>query len=375
MIHRMIVLSILLLATAASAAADPEIPSLKRAFEGDFLVGTALNRNQIMGRDPAILKLVTSQFNQVTAENVMKWEKIEPREGEFDWTAADALVDFAERNDMQVAGHVLVWHQQTPAWVFEGADGAPASREQLLSRMREHIEAVVSRYKGRVRYWEVVNEALNEDGSLRRSPWLEGIGEDYIEKAFEFAHRADPEAILYYNDYNLYKPTKRAGAVRLVQGLIEKGAPVGGIGMQAHYGMDHPANLGDFEASIEAFAALGMPVHITEMDISVLPMPGPEAEGADLDVDVALNRALNPYAGGLPADVTERQASRYEAIFRILLAHRKDVARVTFWGVDDGQSWKNDWPVRGRTDYPLLFDRDGQPKAAFYALIRSSYSK
>jgi len=374
MIRRMIVLSVLLTATATSAA-DPEIPSLKRAFEGDFLVGTALNREQILGQEPAVLERVARQFNQVTAENAMKWEKIEPREGEFDWATADALVGFAERQGMQVAGHVLVWHQQTPAWVFEDADGAQASREQLLSRMREHIQAVVGRYKGRVRYWEVVNEALNEDGSLRRTPWLEGIGEDYIEKAFEFAHQADPEAVLYYNDFNLYKPAKRAGAVRLVQGLQEKGVAVGGIGMQAHYGMDHPARLGDFEASIEAFAALGLPVHITEMDISVLPMPGPEAEGADLDVDVEADQRLNPYAGGLPREVEERQASRYAAFFRILLAHRESVARVTFWGVDDGQSWKNNWPVRGRTDYPLLFGRDGQPKDAFYAIVRSSYSK
>jgi endo-1,4-beta-xylanase len=353
-----------------SAAAAGEQASLKEAFADAFLVGTALNRRQIMGEAPEALELVKRQFNTLTAENVMKWEKIEPLEGQFDWEAPDALVALAEAQDMPLAGHVLVWHSQTPDWVFQGPDGQPASREALLARMENHINAVVGRYRGKVKYWEVVNEALNDDGSLRQSPWLGIIGEDYIEKAFEFAHRADPDAELYYNDYSLYKPAKRAGAVRLVKGLLNKGIPVGAIGMQAHYGMGHPEDWADFDASIKAFAGLGVSVHITELDISVLPSPDPQSRGADLSVNFELNARLNPYADGLPRDVEQLHTERYLDLFRILLANRESVERVTFWGVDDAQNWKNNWPMRGRTDYPLLFDRQGQPKPVFYEVIR-----
>lgn len=360
--------SLLFASVCATAAADVE-PGLKDAFAGAFLVGTALSREQILGENPAALSLVLRHFNQLTAENDMKWEKIEPLEAEFDWTAADALAEFAGAHGMEVAGHVLVWHQQTPQWVFEDGFGKPASRELLLARMERHINAVVGRYKGRVASWEVVNEALEEDGSLRQTPWLQLIGEDYIEKAFEFAHRADPQAHLYYNDFNMYKPEKRAGAVRLVKKLLGKGLPVHGIGMQGHYGLDQPADLAEFEDSIEAFAALGVAVHITELDVSVLPFPDEQSRGADLAVNHELNARLNPYADGLPPEVERRHSDRYVQLFRILLEHSDSVSRVTFWGVDDAHNWKNNWPMRGRTDYPLLFDRDGQPKPVFHEVI------
>lgn len=356
------------LPTGAAAGETPEA-SLKDAFADAFLVGTALNREQILGKEPDTLTLVARQFNAVTAENVMKWEKIHPEEDRFDWTAPDALTDFATAHGMQVAGHVLIWHQQTPGWVFEDADGKPASRELLLARMERHIDTVVRRYRGRVQCWEVVNEALNDDGSLRRTPWLEIIGEDYIQRAFEYAHRADPEACLYYNDYNLYKPAKRDGAVRLVKGLLEQGVPVSGIGLQGHYGMGHPEDLQDFADSIAAVGALGLEAYITEFDLSVLPFPDEQSRSADLSVDLELKAQLNPYADGLPAEVERRQRERWVALFRILLEQKDTVARVTFWGVNDGQNWKNDWPMRGRTDYPLLFDRYNRPKPAFYDII------
>jgi endo-1,4-beta-xylanase len=354
---------------AAAAETAAAVPSLGAAFGGAFRVGAALNRRQIMGDDADELELVARQFNSVTAENAMKWEKIEPLEGQFDWTAADALVAFAEEHAMQVAGHVLVWHQQTPEWVFRDSEGHPASRELLLARMESHINAVVGRYRGRVHAWEVVNEALNEDGSPRQTPWRTLIGEDYIERAFEFAHRADPGAELYYNDFNLYKPGKREGAVRLVKGLRDKGLRIDAVGMQAHYGLGHPEDWSDFAGSIEAFAALGVDVHITELDISVLPPPDEASRGADLGVNHELNARFNPYVNGLPADVETAQIGRYVDLFRILLDHRDSVSRVTFWGVDDGDSWKNDWPMRGRTDYPLLFDRQGRPKRVFFKVI------
>jgi endo-1,4-beta-xylanase len=355
--------------TAATASTEGRQTSLKQAFADAFLVGTALSRAQILGEEPATLELVKQQFNSLTAENEMKWERIEPLEGQFDWEAPDALVAFAEANGMALAGHVLVWHSQIPDWVFQDATGEPASREVLLARMENHINAVVGRYRGKVKYWEVVNEALNDDGTLRQTPWLTIIGEDYIEKAFEFAHRADPGARLYYNDYNMYQPAKRAGAVRLVQALLDKGIPVSAIGMQGHYGLGHPEDWADFEGSIKAFAELGVSVHVTELDISVLPFPDEQSRGADLSVNLELNARLNPYADGLPADVEQQQIDRYLNLFRILLAHRDSVERVTFWGVHDAQNWKNDWPMRGRTDYPLLFDRQGQPKPVYYDII------
>ena len=361
---------VVLFAMAGTGFAEDQQASLKEAFADAFLVGTALNRAQIMGQEPETLERVKRQFNTLTAENVMKWEKIEPLEGRFDWEAPDALVALSQAYGMSLAGHVLVWHSQTPDWVFQGPGGQSASREALLARMENHINTVVGRYRGKVKYWEVVNEALNDDGSLRQSPWLRIIGEDYIEKAFEFAHRADPDAELYYNDYSLYKPAKRAATVRLVRGLLEKGVAVSGIGMQAHYGMGHPEDWGDFDASIKAFAGLGVSVHITELDITVLPHPGEQSRGADVSVNFELSASLNPYADGLPHDVEKRHTGRYLDLFRILLANRASVERVTFWGVDDAHNWKNNWPVRGRTDYPLLFDRQGQPKPVFHEVIR-----
>lgn len=368
--HILLTLALILgaLPPAAVAGDEPEI-SLKDAFADAFRVGAALNRGQIMGEEPATLALVARQFNTLTAENVMKWEKIHPEEDRYDWAAPDALVDFADAHDIEVAGHVLIWHQQTPDWVFEDADGKPASRELLLARMERHIDTVVSRYRGRVDAWEVVNEALNEDGSLRQTPWLTIIGEDYIERAFAYAHRVDPAAALYYNDYNMYKPDKRDGAVRLVKGLLDKGIPVTGVGLQGHYGLGHPEDLGDFEASIEAIGALGLAAYITEFDLSVLPFPDEQSRSADLSVNLELREQLNPYVDGLPTEVEQRQRERWVALFRILLEHKDTVGRVTFWGVNDGQNWKNNWPMRGRTDYPLLFDRDNRPKPVYYDII------
>lgn len=358
-----------LVLAAIPAFADHHENTLREAFSDAFLVGAAVNRNQIMGNDPGAMKLAAKQFNTLTAENVMKWEKIEPEENRFDWEAPDALVDFAEKHGMEVAGHVLVWHQQTPDWVFQDGNGGPASRELLLARMKNHIEQVAGRYRGRVQSWEVVNEALNEDGTLRSTPWLEIIGEDYIEKAFEFAHQADPDAKLYYNDYNLFKPEKAAGARKLIQSLRDKGLAVHGAGMQGHYGWDNPADIGDFESALAGFADMGLEVYITELDVSVIPFPDPENWGADISLNMELNAKYNPYPDGLPDDMAQMQAKQYKKLFQVMLDHKDAVGRVTFWGINDGHSWKNGWPMEGRTDYPLLFDRDNKPKAVFYEVV------
>lgn len=359
----------LLLASSQAFASGTAETTLRDAFAGDFKVGAAVARPLVTGADPNAARLVVKQFNSLTAENDMKWEMIEPLEGQFDWTGSDALVEFAETHGMELAGHVLVWHSQVPDWVFEDAEGNPASRELLLARMENHINAVAGRYKGRVPAWEVLNEALNEDGSLRETPWLQIIGEDYIEKAFEFAHAADPDAKLYYNDYNMYKPEKAAGARRLIKSLQDKGNPVHGAGLQAHYGLDNPKDLKQFDDAIRKFGEMGLEVYITELDMSVLPFPPQSEWGADISVNLELNEKYNPYADGLPPEVEEEQARRYTKLFQILLANRQHVSRVTFWGVTDGHSWKNNWPMQGRTDYPLLFGRDYEPRPAYHRVI------
>lgn len=346
-------------------------PSLKLAFADFFQIGTALSEDQIMGRTPAALETAAYHFNAVTAENSMKWEEIQPLENKYRWEVSDALVAFCSANKALLTGHALVWHHQTPDWVFENADGSQASRELLLKRMEAHINAVVGRYKGVIPSWDVVNEALNEDGTMRDSKWRKIIGDDYIELAFEFAHKADPNAELYYNDYNLFKPEKRAAAVALVKRVQAKGIPVHGIGMQGHYGLGYPNNLSDIENTIIAFSKLGT-VMITELDISVLPFPDEGNEGADIGIDMDLMEKYNPYVNGLPADVQAAYIDHYKNIFEIYLNHKDKVSRVTFWGVNDAQSWRNDWPMQGRTDYPLLIDRDNQLKPVAHALIKQA---
>jgi endo-1,4-beta-xylanase len=239
---------------------------------------------------------------------------------------------------MFVIGHTLVWHSQTPRWVFEDEGGQPASRELLLTRMRDHIHTVVGRYKGKIRGWDVVNEALNEDGSLRASPWLKIIGEDYLVKAFEFAHEADPEAELYYNDYSLEGGRKRQGAARLVKMLQAAGVKLTCVGLQGHYSLEHPT-VGEIGQTIEVFAKLGLKVMITELDVDVLPTPGPG--GADVSMRFGADPKHNPYTNGLPTEIERRLADRYAELFGTFLKHRDAITRVTFWGVSDRSSWLN----------------------------------
>jgi endo-1,4-beta-xylanase len=346
---------------------------LKDAFRGAFRVGAALNANQFSERDARGAALVKAQFNTITPENVLKWEAVHPRLDVYDFSAADQYVAFGERNGMFVIGHTLVWHSQTPRWVFQDANGQSVTRDTLLARMRDHIHTLVGRYKGRVKGWDVVNEALNEDGTMRQSPWYRIIGEDYLAKAFEFAHEADPKAELYYNDYSLENEAKRKGAVELIRKLKAAGAPITAIGLQDHNRMDWPT-LQQESATIEAFAALGIGVNITELDVDVLPRTT-QQNTADVSATASGNAQSNPYTSGLPDDVQQKLATRYADLFDVFVQHRKVIGRVTFWGVTDGDSWLNNFPTRGRTNYPLLFDRQGKPKPAFDAVVRAAKSK
>jgi endo-1,4-beta-xylanase len=344
--------------------------TLSKAYEDHFLIGTAINGRQISGADPQALPFIASQFNSVTAENEMKWERIHPTPGEYNFGVADSIVDFAERKGMKVIGHVLVWHSQTPWWVFQDSLGNQLTRDALLERMREHIHTVVGHYKGRVFGWDVVNEAVNEDGSLRKTKWLEIIGEDYIEKAFIFANEADPDAELYYNDYNNEEPAKLAGVIPIIKNLQAKGIRIDGVGIQGHWHLDSP-DMAIVDRSIGEYGALGMKVMITEMEINVLPTPT-RFYGAEISNRGAYLDSLNPYVEGLPDSVQTQLTDRYAELFRILLKHDDAVTRVTFWGVHDGYSWKNGWPIPGRTNYPLLFDRNYGLKPAYHAVIKEA---
>jgi endo-1,4-beta-xylanase len=342
-------------------------PSLKAAFKNVFLIGAAINRNQIVENDPRGVPIIKAQFNSITPENILKWQLVHPEPGRYDFDASDRYVQFGESNQMYIIGHTLVWHNQTPRWVFQDDQGNPLDREALLQRMRDHIHTVVGRYNGRIKGWDVVNEALNDNGSLRQTPWLKIIGEDYIAKAFQYAHEADPEAQLHYNDYSLENESKRKGAIELITKLKAQGVPVNAIGLQCHVKMDWPTPEQE-DATISAFASLGVKVMITELDVDVVP-----ATQRNRTADIALNAQEQPgsgaYTNGLPDAVQQALAKRYSDLFAVFVKHRRDITRVTFWGITDGDSWLNS---RNRTNYPLLFDRAGQPKPAFDAVIRAA---
>lgn len=353
-----------------SAPPSPPPATLKDAFAGAFAVGAAINGRQIYGADVSGDALIARHFNSISPENVLKWESIEPRPGQFAFDAADRYVAFGERNGMKVIGHTLVWHNQTPRWVFEDGAGKPASRDTLIARMRSHIFGVIGRYKGRIGGWDVVNEAVAEDGSLRQSPWLRIIGPEYIAMAFRFAREADPAAELYYNDFSVEAKAKRAGIVRLVRSLREQGVPITGIGMQEHQKLDWPT-AGAIDSAIVDLAALGLPLMVTELDVD--PLPSNRGQRTEV-VEQELQRtgAPDPYRAGLPDSVQFMLARRYGEIVRVYLAHRNVISRMTFWGVADGDSWLNNFPVRGRTNYPLLFDRRGMAKPAFDSVLHAA---
>jgi endo-1,4-beta-xylanase len=344
-------------------------PTLRSAYKDHFLIGAALNHSQDSGRNARAAEIAARQFSSVTAENDMKWQSLHPERDRYRFENADAYVKFAEKHDMKVIGHTLVWHSQTPGWVFKGGGGRDATRDELLAVMKEHIMTVAGRYKDRIHGWDVVNEALSDGGPdlLRDSPWRRIIGDDFLDHAFRFAREAAPGAELYYNDYGLENPRKRANCVKLVKGMLQRGVPIDGIGTQSHFHLDHPS-LEDIEKTITDFAALGLKVMVTELDMDVLPSRG--RGGADISRREQADPKLNPFTDGLPADMQERLAQRYADTLRIYLRHSKSITRVTFWGLDDGSSWLNGFPIRGRTNHPLLIDRDLKPKPAFFAVLK-----
>lgn len=334
--------------------------SLKAAFGGCFDLGAAISAADL---SDAERRLLFANFTAVTPENCMKPAPLHPEEDRFDFARADALVEMARANGLTVNGHTLVWHQQCPAWFFTDG-GRPATREQALRRLRAHIAAVAGHFAGKVKSWDVVNEAIDDgEAYLRRSDWLTCVGDDFVAEAFLAAREADPGAELYYNDYNIERLPKRDKALRLVRDLKRRGASIHGIGIQGHWQFDR-IPFADIEEAVIAFHAEGLQVMITELDIDMVTRNRDE-----LDVASEGGGWRDPYAGGLPADVQRRLADQYAQLFELFVRHRDKIARVAFWGLHDGRSWLNGWPFK-RTNHPLLWDRWLAPKPALAAVLR-----
>lgn len=324
------------------------IPSLHEVYKDHFLIGAAVTPHTIQSQGDLLKK----HFNSITAENEMKPITVQPQEGQFNFDDADKLMAFAEANNMHLRGHTLVWHGQTGHWMFENEDGSEASREKILQRMKDHIDTVVKRYKGRIYCWDVVNEAIEDktDTYLRESKWLKLVGEDFIAKAFQYAHEADEDALLFYNDYNESNPIKREKIYKLVKSLLDQDVPIHGVGLQAHWNI-HGPELSDIRAAIELYASLGLKLHLTEMDISVF-----KHDDKRTDLTEPTEEML------------ELQAKRYEQVFEIFREYKDVITNVTFWGAADDYTWLDNFPVRGRKNWPFVFDTKQQPKESFWKI-------
>ncbi|KWX70853.1 1,4-beta-xylanase [Paenibacillus jilunlii] len=335
--------------------ASSGLPALHALFRDAFKIGAAVSTDILSAQAPFIAK----HFNSITAENAMKPEEVQPQEGVYTFAAADRIFEFAEANHIGVRGHTLLWHNQTGDWMFRNSAGGPCTRKELLSRLQTHIHTVVGRYRGKAYAWDVVNEAIEDksDQYLRDTKWLEILGEDYLREAFEMAHQADPDALLFYNDYNETDPVKRDKIYRLVRSLLDQKTPIHGIGMQAHWNIYGPS-IGEIRSALELYTSLGVRIHITELDLSMFRF---EDKRTDLKA---------------PTDeMLKLQEERYAEIFALLLEYRKAIDSVTFWGVADDYTWLDGFPVRGRKNWPFLFDEHRQPKASFGRLADLAASK
>ncbi|WP_459168132.1 endo-1,4-beta-xylanase [Natronospora cellulosivora (SeqCode)] len=327
---------------------EEEIPSLHEVYSDYFTIGAAVNSRTIQSERDLIVK----HFNSLTAENEMKPETLQAHKDFFNYRRADSIVNLAMENDMKMRGHTLVWHNQTPDWFFSRFM-IPLDRETVLGHMEDHINEVVGKYKGQVYAWDVVNEAISNDSNhlyRQESKWLEIIGEEYIRKAFEFAHAADPDAKLFYNDYNATQPGKRDRIYKMLKGLIEDGVPIHGMGLQGHWDI-HGPSINEIRTAIEMYASLGLEIQITELDISVY------SWGDNRRLQEPTPRML------------DMQRERYGEIFELFREYSDVITSVTFWGVADNYTWLDDFPVEGRKDWPFLFDVNGEPKEAFWEVV------
>lgn len=365
----------ILFVSCQQSAPKPE--SLKEAYDGSFKMGCAISPFMVSGRNPQAEELLLAQFNAISPDNCMKPESLHPGPDVWNFGPADRYVEFGREHGMFVLGHTLCWHNQTPEFFWTRPDGTPKSRAELVETLRSYIETVVTHFAGKVDAWDVVNEIVAEDGGFRDLGWVKAFGGDGYEVAklaFQFANEYAPaETELYYNEFNVWRPSKLEGVINLVRRLRADGLRVDGVGIQAHWGLNYPKNE-YIESAIEQLAALGVKVMITELDVDVLPISKEgQVIGKSLqDPQYQLEEFevfLDPYKDGLPDEVEDQLAARYEELFKIFYAHRDQIDRVTFWGLHDGASWKNGSPIPGRTNYPLLFNRDLTPHKALEAVL------
>lgn len=333
---------------------------LKDYYKNYFPIGVAVSPGAL--RRPEESQLVLQQFASMTPENAMKMGPIHPRETEYFWRDADSIAAFAQRNHLKLRGHTLCWHNQTPRWLFvDSSGGTPktVSKELLLQRLKDHITTVVKRYKGTVYAWDVVNEVISDkpEEYFRNSPWYQICGEEFVTKAFEYAHAADPDALLFYNDYNEINPVKRDKIYKLVKSLKDAGVPIHGVGLQGHWSIYEPSPA-QLDSTIAQFAKLGVKVQVTELDISVYPKEHSRRDRKPEDA----NDAYTP-------EQEEKQTEMYKNCFTIFRKYKKVLSGVTFWNISDRSSWLDNFPVPGRKDYPLLFDKQMKPKKAFWAVV------
>jgi endo-1,4-beta-xylanase len=350
--------------------------TLKDVYKDAFLIGAAVNPSITSGRDKASQDIVLKHFNAITPENVLKASSVNPQPGVYNFGPADDYVAFGEKNKMFIVGHTLVWHNQVPAWFFTNASGKANTKEEQIERLRSHIEAVAGRYAGRIHGWDVVNEVIDNDGSYRNSNWVTafGNGDTLVKYAFMFAAKYAPNTELYYNDFNAWRPSKRDAIVRMIKMLQKENVRIDGVGMQGHWGLNYPKNK-YIEDAIDAYAACGVKVMITELDVDVLPLSKEGqiagwAANADKQLQLEEFEAfLDPYKDRLPDSVQKQLTNRYAELFSIFYKKRDKISRVTLWGIHDGASWKNGSPIPNRTNYPLLWDRQYKPKPALNAVL------
>ncbi len=348
---------ILLLDAIIHLSAQPvQSKGLKDYYKNYFPVGVAVSAQDL--KNPGEAALILSQFNSLTPENAMKMGPIHPEENRYNWKDADSIVAFAQAHGLKVRGHNLCWHEQTPKWLFRDSVGNLVTKDVLLKRLKDHITTVVNRYKGKVYAWDVVNEAIDDDSTkfLRNSLWYQICGEDFIAKAFEYAHEADPKAILFYNDYNSERPEKRERVYRLLKNLVDAKVPINAVGIQAHWSVYEPEPE-QLVVTIKKFASLGLKVQVTELDMSIYPWE-------------KNRRAKRPgEADAYTPELEQKQIDKYAGVFKIFREYRNVTTGVTFWNISDKHTWLDGYPVPGRKNYPLLFDEHLQPKKAYWRVV------
>jgi endo-1,4-beta-xylanase len=357
MTRKQLLLLTLLLSGAFSLKAQPTATKgLKDYYKNYFPIGVAVAARDI--KDTAAVKLILKQFNSITPENSMKMAPIHPEENRYNWKDADSIVAFAQAHGLKVRGHNLCWHEQTPKWLFKDSAGNLVTKEVLLKRLKDHITTVVNRYKGKIYAWDVVNEAIDDDSTkfLRNSLWYQVCGDEFIAKAFEYAHEADPNAILFYNDYNTERPEKRERVYRLLKQLVDAKVPINAVGIQAHWSVYEPGSK-DLEETIKKFSSLGLKVQVTELDISIYPW--------EKNMRAKRPGESDAYTPGLE----KKQMDQYAEVFKIFRKYRNVITGVTFWNISDKNTWLDHYPVTGRKNYPLLFDQNLQPKKAWFKVV------